>query len=339
MKRNSGFSLIELLIAMSIVVVILGLTYPLITDITRFKENVETKNNIKFVSDGIRKWYEKESFNIDLNSNSGLYMPDGTYSLNNSSVQGDKWQKLLSGVGVNESRMIDGFGRNFKFFVSQRLSYAHDGILIPYRIIAIVSSGTHDRSADGSSVINSSFDPSTGDLTVASGEVSEVINGLDIQLRKFEESKEKLQVLSDLYSQYYWSRYRSSANEPAIDYFAKNGTDVRWDSKADSVYAVESTCGKPNGTLNGVTILGTSLKNSKMNTALILSDSVITDAYNREFRILNCGTTSNMRVGGGSYSLSVRDPSVGNGLPPYTAALGFTLPNSESYILTVASRF
>lgn len=339
MKKNRGFSLIELMVAMAIVVVILGITYPLIVDVTRFKENVETKNNIKFISSGIKKWYENKSFDIDLNSSSGFYMPDGTYTANNSSIQGDKWKDLLATVGVSESRMIDGFGRNFKFFVSQRLSYSYDGVLIPYRIIALVSSGTHDRNVDGSSVINSTFDPVTGDLTVSAGEISEIFNGLDVQLRKFEESKKKLQALSELYGQYYWSRYRASSNEPAINYFAKNGTDVRWDSKADSAYAVESTCGKPNGTLNGITILGTSLKNSKMNTALILSDSVIADAYNREFRILNCGATSNMRVGGGSYSLSVRDPSVGNGLPPYTAALGFTLPNSESYILTVASRF
>jgi len=338
-KNQRGFTLVEMMIGLSLATVLVAVTVPLIMQAVMFKESVETDNNIKVLSTAVKKWYQDEAFNIDSNNASGLYMPDGTFVLNNTSVLGTKWSELISRAGFDDSKMVDGFGRNYKFFVSNRLQSPYEGVLIPYRVIAFVSAGNEDRSADGSSKIKSTFDPATGKLTIATGEITTLFSGLDVQIRKFEESKKKLQELSDTYGQYYWSRYRASANEPSINYFARNGSNIKWDSTADVTRVVEATCGKPSGTLNGVTLLGTTIKNSKLNTALGLTDSSIMDSYGREFRILNCGTTASMRVAGASYSLTVRDPTVGNGLPPYTAAMGFTLPNSESYIMSVASRF
>ncbi|EKP0310334.1 type II secretion system protein [Aeromonas sp. 23P] len=339
MNKSRGFSLIELLFALSIITILVSLTVPFMGQLISFKENSETSNNIKGLNMALKKWYEDSAFGIDSNTASGLLMPDGTYATNNTAVLGTKWSGLLSRVGLDDRYLVDGFGRNYKFFVSNRLQYAYEGVLIPYRIIAIVSAGTTDRDADGSSDVKSTFDPATGVLTSAAGEIISTFSGLDVQVRKFEDSKAKLRELADAYGQYYWARYRASANEPSVNYFARNGTDIKWDASADPARVVEVTCGKPAGTLSGVTLLGTNIKNSKLNTALGLTDASILDSYGREFRILNCGTTSGMRVSGASYSLTVRDPSIGNGLPPYTAAMGFTMPNSESYIISVTSRF
>jgi prepilin-type N-terminal cleavage/methylation domain-containing protein len=339
MIRSRGFTLIEMLLALATVTVILSITVPFVGQLVSFKENAETSNNIKGLNMALKKWYEDNAFNIDTNTASGLLMPDGTFATNNTGVLGAKWSGLLSRVGLDDRYLVDGFGRNYKFFVSNRLQYAYEGVLIPYRVIAIISAGNTDRDADGSSDVKSTFDPATGIVTPARGEIISTFSGLDVQVRKFEESKKKLRELADVYSQYYWSRYRASANEPSVNYFARNGTDIKWDASADPARVVEVTCGKPAGTLSGVTLLGTNIKNSKLNTALGLTDASILDAYNREFRILNCGTTSSMRVSGASYSLTVRDPTVGNGLPPYTAAMGFTMPNAESYIISVTSRF
>lgn len=329
-----GFTLIEVIVSISVVLILTFIFAPQTLELTGFLQRIESESNLKSLKSAAEKWYRLNAWEIDRRNGAVFYLPDNTTAVNNTAVSGSNWEKMITTAGQSTDILQDGYNHNFRFFVSNPLSYNHEGILIPYRTIAFVTSMGDEVDNQGNTVIDSTFDPTTGELTVANSEMGIVVSGLGIQLEKFEASKKRLSHLIDSYTQYYWARFRAGPNEPAINYFANRGSDIKWDVNG----TVEATCGKPSDSHKGHRLLGTSINNVNFKQALSLSETDIIDGYARPYRILNCGNTNGMRINGVSRNLQVRDPNT-VGIPPYTASLGFTLPNGESYIMSASSKF
>lgn len=350
-KKQSGFTLIELMIVMGLITMFIALTMPLFSKMSNTMSNVDTETNIQILGGAIEEWYSENAWQIDSESGAEMVLPtsaDGsTYVINNDThtMKNDGWKTLALRYTSSQKALTDGYNQAYKIFISTRQEQAFEGNLIPYHVIAIVSgkgvASPHiEDGMDGDtavSTIQSTFNAATGEITPHPEDEIYVVSGFDIQKTKYTNSKKKLDVVANAYSDYYWSRYVGQGSEPAINYFGRNGSNIRWDTSA-SINVITSGNDADIIGSTGRRALGNTIYNSNLPSVLQLSEKAVTSDWGRAFRLLNDGTTNNIQTNGNIESISARTPSNGE-YPPYTAVLGFSMPNGESYTQTITSRF
>lgn len=349
LKRQSGFTLLELVIVMGLVTLFIGITMPLYSKMSDTMSSVDTETNIQVLGGAIEEWYSENAWEIDSNSDASIVLPttNGTaYTMSNdtNSLENEGWKTLALRYTSSQNVLTDGYNHAYKVFVSQRQEQSYEGNLIPYHIIAIVSgrgnSPVIEDGMDGDtavSSIQSTFDVATGDINAHPEDEIYVVSGFDIQKQKYKNSKKKLNTVANAYEDYYWSRYVGQGSEPAINYFGRNGSNIRWDTSANIDVITNNNNTDVIGS-SGRRELGNEIYNSGLPAELQLSSKAVTSDWDRPFRLLNDGTTGNIQTNGAVESISARTPDNG-GYPPYTAVLGFSMPNGESYTQTVTSRF
>lgn len=335
--EQSGFTLIEVIITLSLILVFSAIVIPLFTGVMNFVSRVDTQANIQVLGEAVEEWYEENAWNIDSQGGASVVLPNGQNMTNNSStLSNDGWKQLALKYTSSQRYLVDGENQGFRIFVSNRQEQMYEGVLIPYHVIAIVSgNGVQQADNTGTSVVQSTFNVGNGQLTPHPEDEVYVVSGFDIQKQKFKESQKRLETVAQAYEDYYWSRFVGQGSEPAINYFGARGGNPRWDTGA----TINVVCGGNNSTsVAGRRALGNSIQASNLPSVLQLPTTSVESSWGRDLRLLNCGSTSNARVGYSTITFRARDPNNG-GYPPYTAILGFTLPNGQTYSSTVTSKF
>lgn len=338
-NKQKGFSLIEIIIALSLLLILISATQPIIGRLIDFRANILTDTNVNVLGEAVEEWYSENAWEFGQITDSSIPLPNGDTMTNNSGTRTDGWERLAQKYAGSTNFTQDGYNHGYRVFVSAPLTQDYRGVQVPYHVIALVSSGGLGESINDEmiSVVNSAFDQGTGSITVNDNESVYIINGFSIQKEMVDTSIERLNRVARSYENFYRLQFLSQEREPAINYFARNGGNVRWDISSPVV----AQCGGSTDTILSNSQLGHNINSYGLLNAIGISSEAAQSVWGEDFRLLNCGTTSSVRVRGANRTFSARTPSspAGDNTPPYSAILGFHLPNAETYTTTVTSSF
>lgn len=300
-SRNKGFTLVETLIALSLISVISMIVMGALSPWIGFKQKVDTERKLSVLRQGLTAAYQARAMEVDTGA-------DGTFlGLTQNPPDAAKRCQLSNGVFGEYSSFLsesaqqlerDGHANHWCVFISTPLSTTQEGLTIWFRNIAVVSTG-----------INGVLDAGTqmnpdGSLVLNGDDVGTLVSGREVQSDKLRETLRRMNRIAQAYETYFTNRYLSNASRDiSIYYFSK---------PFDAAGSVESTAQawKPAGTILSTIGLG---------GADVLS------AWEKDNQIEVAN--SNESVNG----LTVRSPlSSGTGVLPYTALLRAKLPSPPS---------
>lgn len=333
--QQKGFSLLEILIAVSLFLTAMILYYNDIADMGAFKQRVETETRLKEVQSAFKNHYRTNAWNIDTVNANRYWLSSAGSAQDKGETAGQQWLDFAKISGIPQTYLQDGYNRAFRTLVTQRLNYPYEGVNIPYRVIAVITNVGGDIDPNtGLQVINSTLDDSNGRLNVAPGEMGFAFSTLPIAIEKFEQSKERLKKITNDYSQYYWGRYHSGIGDVSVDYFGSFSGNNYWDPNG----LVQATCNMSAPYVNGAYAVGPTISSSNLDDALSIPHTQKIDGWGNEFYMLNCGSTSGVKRQGNSETVTARAPNGSDTNPPYTAVVSFMLANGDSYYITVPSK-
>lgn len=224
-KRQRGFTLIEALIAISIItlmsMLLLGAAGPWIS----LKQSMDTSRKLADLRQGFYSYYSDNAFQIESS-------PSGQFGgLTTSTVETVDGMRLCKSQGAalqaNANRFaegypgveLDGYKNPFCFFVSDIYSEVINGVELPFRNIAVVSTG-----ADGT------LHPDTKlnglNLVLGGDDQGVSIVGRDIQRKKLEETQKRMAKIAMMYETYFTTRFLSYADRDITRYYFSKEFDA-----------------------------------------------------------------------------------------------------------------
>lgn len=328
LKFAKGFTLVELLVAVSIIIVFSAYFMRDLSSILDYKARIDTENKLKAWRKGVESVYLTNSSTIDNDPAAKLVMMDTTQILP-TAVGANKKCVLLPATAfpfanragyASTDLNTDGHRSSFCMFITPRLSDTINGTTLYYHSVAIVSGG-------GNGVIEAttSLSNTTGNLTIdpASDDVGILFDGRRFAADRYDQTMAAMTRTVQAYSTYYSARYQSdSSRSLSTDYFscgndtACPSTATRWDQAGEMI----STCAAP---LPMVQVTGVS-----PHTVLGLSAIDVTDGWGNLFKIDNCTN-------------AVRSPNNTTAIrknPPYTATISATLPGGSVLSMTAVGQ-
>jgi len=363
MRKEAGFSLLEILVAAAILVIIISITMPAIDHAIGMYEGFNTRADAKIIRKAMTRDYERYAMTIDTvdaaelctNSDcSDYFTTNTTVPLNDPSSAETGWLKLASYAGLPANKIAkDGYNRPWMIYVSNLLHAPYDGYSVPYHVIAFVS--VRDFGSPSTEGQNVSFNPNTGQITLPVNAHAVVINGLPIEERLYQQTLKKMHTIASAYATYFTTQYEANTDRNiGIDYFA---TADSYDQTNSNLWDSNSTIGNsgngngPGFPYPGVT--GSPLTNTNValcdvqpaedlsgfDSTLGLSNLAVTSAWGYPIGIGN-GPNSNSAQG--TCYGDDRDPSSGNGNlqnPPYTAFIDAWAPGGELLAVPVIGNY
>lgn len=329
LKFAKGFTLVELLVAVSIIIVFSAFFMKDLGSILDYKARVDTENKLKAWRKGVESVYLTNSSTIDNDATAKLTMLDATQISPTAVATANKKCTLTAAAALPFANRAgysstdlnkDGHRSSFCLFITPRLSDAINGTTLYYHSVAVVSGG-------GNGVIETTttLDNTTGNLTIdpASDDVGILFDGRRFAADRYEQTIAAMTRTVQAYSTYYSARYQSdSSRSLSTDYFscgndtACPSTAARWDQAGEMI----STCAAP---LAMVQATGVS-----PHTVLGLSAIDVTDGWGSLFKIDNCTN-------------AVRSPNNTTAIrknPPYTATISATLPGGSVLSMTAVGQ-
>lgn len=346
-NKQKGFTLIEILISISLLMVIIGATMPVLSRMIDFKSNLDTETRIQILGDSIEKWYEEHAWDYGQIDSANIPLPVSGFIVNNGATVGEGWEALANYYYGSTDIIRNGNNHAFNTYVSEPLTKEYKGILVPYHIIILTSSSEASNKVVEDTVVTatkSTFDQETGAIEFPEDSLKEdvyVINSFNIQKEYINQSIDRIEQIASSYERLYRSTYLSKGKEPSINYFANGKGDSVDEDKWDMTSPINNTC-QTNSieTVNGYLKLGANINDINLLDTIGMSKQESVSAWGEDIRVLNCSYTD-VLINGETVRVRSRSPndSLGNNTVPFSAIIGFHLPNGELYSKTITSKF
>jgi prepilin-type N-terminal cleavage/methylation domain-containing protein len=325
---NRGFTLLEVLITLSLVTVLSLILVSSVSPWISFKQRIDTDRRLQEMKDALEFVYRSNAMAAGDEAGRNIALGGGTLLANTvpnaagacEEIPDDARGALASFLAEGPDQGTrDGFGAPFCYFVSNRLNANREGISLFYHTVAIVSTGN-----GGVVDAGTAFDPDTGILTLDpdGDDMAAVMSGLPIQYELYKDTKRRVDRAAEIYSTYFTTRFLSNAaRDYTIDYFVQ-GALPNYD---------------PGGT--AVSTGGDWLAAGVALGALGLGPEEQTSAFeaNSDIEVANVELDAGNIIAG----VQVQDPlsKTTAGLPvapPYTAIFRARLPGpADNYLLKV----
>lgn len=311
-KRESGFALVELVIALGVLTAIFALTMGSTTKLFRWVKEAENTRKLSDMKSAVSRAYQAQSWAIDADDTATLNLTYNgvAYKLTSGSASTAEnkaaLQQVASYANINaRDAESDVLHNAYLVCVSTRqhdtASNAH------FHRVAFVSSG-YDATLGKADYCETFED--FGTLNLAGDDIGFVVSGLQYQINVMNDIRAKLHAIKEAYQNYFASLYLADASRNIyIDRFARTSATCApsslWDSSAGSV-VLNSLCVTHTGGFANLT--DTNLKG-----ALGLSDDAVTLLNGKQVLVNNGGA-------------GTRNPSTTGAILPYTAILRAELP-------------
>ena len=312
---SRGFSLVEILVAISLMAIITVSVAPQLKYLVNFQSGMQTQNLLSELQSGFAAAYQANVNSIESNPNAVLSFPAGAVAQALPSGTGRCTATVATFVPWSDytghaagSLATDGYGAPLCVFISPQSALAINGVNLYYHVVAFVSTGPN-RVLDAGTGLN----PATGNLTLAGDDTGVTFNGQSFVLGQYNQTVSKMQNIAQALSAYYLMRYQSDPTRSAsIDYWS-NGVGSAYTSRWDS----------NNTPINQIPWENTavSIISSGISTALSLSQNDVTDGFGNIFKFENASVNVRSPDNGGTYAMT---------FPPYTALISTTLPGGSS---------
>lgn len=284
MRTQRGFTLLEVLVTLSLVAVIVGLTLPVVDAALQFNQRMKTRANLERLAKAVELTYKARAWHAD--SEADKSMPTGNATIVPGASTAENFSDVLTVSGEDSGILMDGFNRPFRVFVSKRLTAVIEGVSLPYHVIALVSNqGGKYNGTTQLQTLNkgTTFDPDTGQLILGGMDTGIVINGLHVVQVLFRVTHERMAAIAQMWSDYYATKRHADSSRSAFrDYFgaAAEGNRMRkaWHPPTPGSVLVNCGIADPDPEWWGYP-----LTDLNLDTALGLSKPNYTDAWGTKY--------------------------------------------------------
>jgi prepilin-type N-terminal cleavage/methylation domain-containing protein len=250
MIKQRGFTLLEIVIATSLLVLITTTVLQGFSPWMKFKQRLDTTQNLKDLSQAATAFYKANAFAIDdtdlvstqpdiLGGANGTLFVSATAniesvcpSVNVGADPGDTTlveaeiaplQPYLNRTVAEVAR--DGFNNALCVAISPRQFRDFSGTRLYYHTIAFISPGENNALDPGTQFVQTA--PGVWTLSVTGDDTGSTVDGFQIAMYNYEVTLERLQRLAKAYESYFNVRYLMRSNRDiAINYFyANDGTN------------------------------------------------------------------------------------------------------------------
>lgn len=328
-RKQSGFSLTEILIALALTVLIGAVMWPLVASLERYEQQLTTRSALSAWQSALTAQYIQDAWSIDSTAGAIVtFDAAGAYTLTSGNTLSalanpGSYQNgitlVAQSAGESPQKMaLDGFNRPFVVFVSNQIQGSYDGYPLYYHVIALVSNDGGAYNASGQVLDpGTTFDPTTGRLTVGGHDLATIVNGFAIEHQLADRTLERMRALATQYSTLFETSYLANTTRSiAVDYFANSGAtgNQNWDPASIINNTEGQAYTSPAGTASASN--AEAVTTADPNNALGASPADETDAWGYPMGIENAGSVA-------------RNPSNPNGVmanPPYTAFIDDWFP-------------
>ncbi|MHB0990137.1 MAG: type II secretion system protein [Burkholderiales bacterium] len=322
---NSGFSLIEILVAISLMAIMTVAVAPQLKYLINFQAAADTQNRLSELQSGFSTAYLANMTQIEADPNAeinfgaaGIMSPAIAAPGARCSAVAANFIPWSQYTGHAAGSLVeDGYGAPLCILINPQSTVLLNGINLYYHTVAFISTGPNNVLDNGTAL------DTLGNLTLAGDDAGVLFDGRAFSVAKYNLTADKMKVVAQALEEYYVARYQSDpSRSSSIDYWS-NGTNspdpVRWDSSNPGNLINYTTSASPMYTT------GTA---PDLSAALSLSKDDVTDGYGNIINFENA--SQNVRSPDNSYNpsnLTVPPYSI----PPYIALLSTTLPGNVSY--------
>lgn len=351
MRNQKGFTLVEIVIAIALVLLITAAVTQGLGPWIKFKQRLETEQSLRDLVQGTTALYKANAFTIDDADPDGPLAPvigtNGMLTLDPSvpaplnafrtdCQAGDpadttSIQETLRPLQPYLSKSIaelsqDGFNNKMCVLVSKRQFRDINGTRLYYHSVAFISLGDNAALDAGTNFIANGTSMT---LTLAGDDTGQMVDGFKIALDNYQTTMTRLQKLAGAYETYFHIRFLTKSDRDiSINYFYGNNGSNNGDpgdiANGDPGPSAPET--RPN--------LGGSWVHSSFDNVI---DTVIsTSGSNRFSAILGVGDAEGRDAWGKPLLIDNRSQRVKAGesltvktQPPFSAAFGALLPGSS----------
>lgn len=225
-KRQSGFTLLEALVAITIITMMSMLLVGAAGPWINLKQNMDTGRKLADFKQGILSLYNDTALEVEMT-------PSGTFAgvQTSATVTNDGYKQCVAQTAPLQavsSRFsegfpgleLDGHKNPFCFFVSPTVVETMNGVNIPYRSIAIVSTGPDGTLDAATQMVGQN-------LTLGGDDVGVTVSGRDIQRKKLEETQKRLSKIGMMYETYFTTRFLSYADRDITRFYFSSEFDPK----------------------------------------------------------------------------------------------------------------
>lgn len=367
-RRARGFTLVEILVALAVMVILGAVLYPALMSEIHFSNRATTRARLAVLRRAVNETYMRHAMAIDtlapraqtiaLNTASTYTLTTGpAFQPGNPYAFQNGFQRFAQYADTPARTLVtDGFGRPWAVFVSDPLTTVKDGVTLTYHAVAFVSNDGGPENGNGQ-VLNAgtTFNPMTGVLTLGGHDVGVVINGAVVERRLLRRTLQTMRLIADEYATYFTTQYESDANRDiTIDYFASappgSSNPTVWNSASPIGNSANGNGPGfafpgplPAGATSTGTLTGPSVCDMQPVTdinftqTLGLSGTDQTSAWGYELGVGNGPNSGSTSCYGDD-----RDPQSANGnlqSPPYTALIGAWVPGGSLVTVPVVGSY
>ncbi|HET9113000.1 MAG TPA: type II secretion system protein [Burkholderiales bacterium] len=320
LHADLGFSLIEILVAISLMAIMTVAVAPQLKYLINFQAAADTQNRLSELQSGFSTAYLANMTQIETDPNAeinfgaaGIMSPATAAPGARCSVVAADFIPWSQYTGHAAGSLVeDGYGAPLCVLINPQSAVLLNGINLYYHTVAFVSTGPNNVLDNGTAL------DALGNLTLAGDDAGVLFDGRAFSVAKYTLTADKMKVVAQALEEYYVARYQSDpSRSSSIDYWS-NGTNspypVRWDSSNPGNLINYTITASPIYT-------GTGQPTTDLSVALSLSKDDVTDGYGNLINFENA-------------SQNVRSPDNGStnlAIPPYTALLSTTLPGNVPY--------
>lgn len=244
MYRQKGFTLIEIVISIALVILITGVIMSGIGPWIKFKQRLETEQNLRDLVQATSALYKANAFSIDNTDNAspgsmistagggtlqlaGLAggPPGAVFAGNCDAGDPADTTAVLAALAPLQPYLAkpisdlarDGFNNKICFQVSKRLFREVNGTKLYYHSVAFVAPGDNTVIDPGTQFIE---DTSGMVLTLGGDDTGQVVDGFKIALANYKITTERLQKMASAYETYFQIRFLTKIDRDiSINYF------------------------------------------------------------------------------------------------------------------------
>lgn len=245
MRNQKGFTLVEIVIAIALVLMITAVVTQGLGPWIKFKQRLETEQNFRDLTQATTALYKANAYSIDNVDPAGplapVIGPNGTLTLDSTlpsplnlfrtdcqagdpadttSIQDTlrPLQPYLSKSLVELSK--DGFNNKLCILVSRRQFRDVNGTRLFYHSVAFISPGDNTTLDLGTNFVDNGTSMT---LTLAGDDTGQMVDGFKIALENYQITMGRLQKLASAYETYFQIRFLTKSDRDiSIDYFYAN---------------------------------------------------------------------------------------------------------------------
>lgn len=320
MNNQKGFSLIEILVAVTLMSIMTVAVAPQLKYMLNFESGADTKNKLSELSSGFATAYLANIAQIEQDPNAeinfgsaGIMHPATTTAGGRCTATSANFLPWSEYSGQAPATMVkDGYGAPICILINPQSSVMVNGVTLYYHTVAFVSAGPNNVFDNGTAL------SATGTLTLGNDDTGVLFDGRAFSVEKYNTTADKMKIIASALEQYYVTRYQSDpSRSSSIDYWS-NGAGLtataaaRWDS---------SNPGNVIDYTPAATPMYSTGASTELSVALSLSKADVTDGFGS---IINFENAS-------PYVRSPANSNANQSIPPYTSLISTTLPGGVTY--------